>query len=132
MYDAKSMFTLFQAVLPPQWNQRLEPTRRKGRAFPYDEAVYLNGEFCVARPAISEERNGVSCKHPSQAEHASAAEWIDRKGQACDAMRDARISGHGGMEGTDGPVKLKSTLSPLLNALMVDPPKKNTPASGSS
>ena len=65
MCDAKSVLALLQAILPPQWNQRPEPTPREGRAFPCNEAVYLNGELCMTHPDISEERNGVSCKHPS-------------------------------------------------------------------
>ena len=65
MYDAKSVLAVLQANLPPQWNLRPEPTPREGRAFPCHAAVYLNGELCIVRPDFSEERNGVSCKHPT-------------------------------------------------------------------
>lgn len=42
MDDAQSVLALLQATLPPQRDQRPEPTHRKGRAFPCNAAVYLN------------------------------------------------------------------------------------------
>jgi len=80
MCDAKPMLALLQAKLPPQRNPRLEPTLRKGRAFLCSAAVYLNREGCMLPPDISEDRNGVSCTHPTIT-CALTSERIDQQGK---------------------------------------------------
>ena len=65
MCDAKTMLAPLQTSLPPQWNECPESTIRKGRSFPYSLAVHLNGELRMLLADISEDRNGVSCKHPT-------------------------------------------------------------------